>query len=194
MLEGCMVQATEPRYSPEEYLELETKAEFRSEYIDGEIIPMTGATSNHNRISRNVCAALHLGIEDQEYEAFGTDLRVWLPKRKIFTYPDVIVVKGGLEYLEERRDTITNPLVIVEVLSDSTKNYDRGEKFAFYRTLESFQEYILIDQYEIHVEQFSKTGKRQWTLEDYEDENDTLIFASIPFQMSLSAIYKKVEF
>lgn len=188
-----MVQAQERRYSPEEYLELETEAEARSEYLDGKIIPMTGGTPNHNRIAGNVYAALNFGLE-QPYEAFFTNIRLWLPQRKIFTYPDVMVVKGSLEYLEKRKDTITNPLVIVEVLSDSTKNYDRGEKFEFYRTVESFQEYILIDQYKIHVEQFSKTGTRKWSLEEYEDENDTLAFTSIPFQMSLSAIYKKVEF
>ncbi|WNZ43965.1 Uma2 family endonuclease [Leptolyngbya boryana CZ1] len=189
-----MVQAQERRYSPEEYLELETEAEARSEYLDGKIIPMTGGTPNHNRIAKNVSQAVDSAIGDQDYESFMTDLRLWIPKQRIFTYPDVMVVKGSLEYLEKRKDTITNPVVIVEVLSDSTKNYDRGEKFEFYRTVESFQEYILIDQYKIHVEQFSKTGNRKWQLEEYEDENDTLAFASIPFQMSLAAIYKKVEF
>ncbi|MCU0547909.1 MAG: Uma2 family endonuclease [Leptolyngbya sp. Prado105] len=189
-----MVQAQDRRYSPQEYLELETQSEFRSDYIDGEIIPMTGGTPNHNRIAGNIYATLNLALEDQDYEAFVTDLRLWIPKKKIFTYPDVMVVQGEVKLLEGRVDTVTNPVVIVEVLSESIQNYDRDGKFRSYRTLESFQEYILIDQSEIHVEQFSKTGKRKWLLSEYEDENDTLVFSSIPFQMPISAIYKKVKF
>jgi Uma2 family endonuclease len=189
------MQAQDTRYySPEEYLELETASELRHEYIDGEIVPMTGGSANHNRILRNLTSALDVAFEDQDYEVFVTDLRLWIPKKKLFTYPDVMVVAGELEFLENRTDTITNSRVIIEVLSDSTKNYDRGEKFEFYRTLESLQEYVLIDQYKVHVEQFSKTSKNQWLLTEFEDINNMLSFSSVPFQIALSAIYRKVKF
>jgi Uma2 family endonuclease len=189
------MQAQETRYySPEEYLDLETASELRHEYIDGEIIPMTGGSANHNRILRHLTPQLDVAFEDQDYEVFVTDLRLWIPKKKLFTYPDVMVVADELEFLENRTDTITNPRVIIEALSDSTKNYDRGEKFEFYRTLESVQEYILIDQYKIHVEQFSKTSKNQWLLTEFDDVNHTLSFESVLFQIALSTIYRKVKF
>lgn len=189
------MQAQETRYySPEEYLELEVASEIRHEYFDGEIIPMTGGSANHNRIVRNLTSALDVALEDQDYEVFVADLRVWIPSKKLFTYPDLMVVAGDLEFLENRTDTIVNPRLIVEVLSDSTKGYDRGEKFESYRTLASFQEYVLIDQYKTHVEHFSKTANKQWSFTEFDELNDTLAFATVPFQIALSAIYRKVSF
>ncbi|XHX76736.1 MAG: Uma2 family endonuclease [Stenomitos frigidus ULC029] len=181
-------------YSPEAYLELEEQAEFRSEYYDGQIFPMASGTPNHNRIAGNIYAALNLAFTDQDYDAFMSDLRLWIPRKSLYTYPDVMVVKGELAFAEGRKDTITNPVAIVEVLSDSTKNYDRGEKFEFYRTLFSFQEYLLIDQNKIHVEHCLKTTDNKWLLAEYEDIDTALSFTSIPFQISLAAIYKKVMF
>ena len=105
-----------------------------------------------------------------------------------------MVVAGELAFVEGRKDTIVNPVAIVEVLSESTKNYDRGEKFEFYRTLFSFREYVLVDQYKIHVEHCIKTTDNKWLLSEYEDVDTVLNFASIPFQTSLAAIYKKVLF
>lgn len=187
-------------YSPEAYLELEAAAEFRSEYHNGQIFPMAGGTPNHNRIAGNIYAALNLAFTDQDYDAFMSDLRLWIPRKGLYTYPDVMVVAGELAFAEGRKDTITNPVAIVEVLSDSTKNYDspsetlceRGEKFEFYRTLFSFREYLLIDQSKIHVEHCIKTTDNTWLLAEYDDSETTLSFASIPFQISLTSIYKKV--
>jgi len=181
-------------YSPTEYLELEVISEYRHEYIDGQIIPMTGGTPNHNQIAGNFYAALNFALKRQPYRVFVTDQRLWIPKKKIHTYPDVMVVAGSLEFSEGRKDTITNPLIIAEVLSKSTRNYDIDEKFAAYRTIPSFQEYVLIDQYTNHVEQYSKTDEKKWIFSEHEDEDNILILSSIEFQISLSDIYDKVEF
>lgn len=158
-----MIISEEQRhYSSEEYLELEVNSEERHEYIDGQIIPMTGGTPNHNQIAGNFYAALNFVLKRQPYRIFVTDQRLWIPNKQIHTYPDVMVVNSPLEFLEGRKDTITNPLMIAEVLSKSTKAYDRDEKFAAYRTIPSFIEYILIDQYTMHVEQYCKTDNNKW--------------------------------
>ncbi|MEH2460803.1 Uma2 family endonuclease [Nostoc sp.] len=181
-------------YSPTEYLELEVISEYRHEYIDGQIIPMTGGTPNHNQIALNLSAALNFALKRQPYRVFIADQRLWIPKKRIHTYPDVMVVAGSLEFSEGRTDTITNPLVICEVLSKSTRSYDRDEKFAAYRTIPSFQEYILIDQYKNHLEQYSKTDEKKWIFSEYEEENSILILSSLQFQIPLSDIYDKVDF
>jgi Uma2 family endonuclease len=189
------MQLQEQRYySLQEYLELEVTLENRNEYIDGQIIPMTGGTPNHNKITGNFYAALNFALKRQPYQVFVTDQRLWIPQKRIHTYPDVMVVAGDLEFSEGRKDTITNPLMIAEVLSKSTRNYDIDEKFAAYRTIDSFQEYVLIDQYKIHVEQYSKTDNKKWIFSENEDENSILSLASLEFQISLSDIYDKVDF
>ena len=190
-----MMIATEQRYySHEEYLELEVNSQERHEYIDGQIIPMTGGTPNHNQIALNLSGALNFALKRQPYRVFVTDQRLWIPKKRIHTYPDVMVVQGQLEFQAGRRDTIENPLMIAEVLSKSTKSYDRDEKFAAYRTIPSFREYLLIDQYTLHVEQYSKTDNNRWIFTEYEDEDGTISLASVPFEIVLADIYDKVDF
>ncbi|MBE9247817.1 Uma2 family endonuclease [Dolichospermum sp. LEGE 00240] len=181
-------------YSPEEYLEFEVNSELRHEYIDGLIIPMTGGTPNHNKIAGNLYVAIHFALKRQPYEVYYTDQRLWIPKQRIHTYPDVMVVQTPLAFAEGRNDTIINPVMIAEVLSKSTKGYDRDEKFAAYRAIASFQEYILIDQYTIHVEQYVKTDNRKWMFLEYEDINDTLNLTSVSCQISLADIYEKIDF
>ncbi len=181
-------------YSPAEYLALEVVSENRNEYIDGQIIPMTGGTPNHNQIALNLSGGLNFALKRQPYRVFVTDQRLWIPQKRIHTYPDVMVVAGSLEFSEGRKDTITNPLMIAEVLSKSTRSYDIDEKFAAYRTIPSFQEYVLIDQYTIHVEQYFKTEDKKWIFCEYDDENSLLALASVQFQISLSDIYDKVDF
>ncbi|NDJ25247.1 Uma2 family endonuclease [Nostoc sp. B(2019)] len=190
-----MMQLQEQRYySPEEYLELEVNSEERHEYIDGQIILMTGGTPNHNQIAGNFYTALNFALKRQPYQVFITDQRLSIPNRRIHTYPDVMVVKTPLEYQEGRRDTLINPIFIAEVLSKSTKSYDRDEKFAAYRTIPSFQEYILIDQYTMHVEQYFKTDNNKWIFSEFEDGEVTLNLASVPCQILLADIYDKVDF
>lgn len=181
-------------YSIEEYLEIEVKSEERHEYIDGQIIPMTGGTPNHNQIALNLSGTLNFALKRQPLRVFVTDQRLWIPQKRINTYPDVMVVAGELEFQEGRKDTLTNPIMISEVLSKSTKSYDRDEKFAAYRTIPSFQEYLLIDQYTMHVEQYSKTDNNRWIFTEYEDADVTISLASITFEISLADIYDKVDF
>ena len=189
------IQATEKRlYSPEEYLELEEAAEYKSEYRDGEIIAMTGGTTNHNRIALNMSIALCLAFKGQKYDVFMGDVRLWILKRRFYTYPDVMVICGQPEYYSDRRDTITNPQVIVEVLSKSTKAYDRSGKFDAYKTIPSFQEYILIDQSKIQIEQYFKTANKRWSYREYDEEDTALAFNSFELEVPISDIYEKVNF
>ncbi len=189
------MQTKEKRdYSPEEYLEIQTAAESKSEYRDGLIIPIAGGTPNHNRIAGNFYAALNFALKGQAYDVFIGDMRLWIPQVRLYTYPDVMVVSGQLQFAEGRRDTITNPLIIAEVLSESTANYDRGEKFRLYRTIPTLLEYVLLSQAEMHVEQFAKTADNKWLLSEYDGKNTILTLNSIQVQVSLTDIYDKVEF
>jgi Uma2 family endonuclease len=190
-----IAQVQEKRtYSPEEYLELEIRCETRNEYIDGEIIPMSGATPNHNRITGNFFAALNFELKRQPYEVFVADQRLWIPRKRIYTYPDVVVVQGALELQEGRTDTITNALLIAEVLSKSTSDYDRTDKFAAYRTIPGFQEYVLIDQYGFRIEHYVKTEPRKWIFQEYDESDTVLRLASISFEIALADLYEKVVF
>jgi Uma2 family endonuclease len=188
------VQLKRKTHTPEVYLALEEKAEFRSEYHDGEIVAMTGGTPNHNKIAGNLYAPLNFAFRGKPHQIFMSDLRLWVPAYRRFTYPDIMVVEGELELLEGRRDTITNPVLITEVLSDSTEAYDRGEKFRIYRSLASFREYLLISQNAMRVERFVKNAQGQWLLVDYEGADATLELSAVPFEAKLSDIYDKVTF
>jgi Uma2 family endonuclease len=152
-------------YTADEYLDLEVESETRNEYRNGEIVPMTGGTPEHNEIASILNAALRFSLKGQPFSIFVADQRLWIPDANLHTYPDVMVANRPLQLEENRKDTITNPIMIAEVLSKSTKNYDRDEKFAAYRTIATFQEYLLIDQYTIHVEQYFKTGSNQWSFQ-----------------------------
>ncbi|MEJ1936451.1 Uma2 family endonuclease, partial [Nostoc sp. NIES-2111] len=130
-----MQVATQKRfYTPEEYLELEEKAEFKSEYCDGEIIPMTGGTTNHNKIAGNFYAYLKYALRRQKYEIYIADVRLWIPRYRQYTYPDVMLIQGEPVYTGTNTTTVMNPSLIVEVLSKSTKDYDQGDKFLYYRS------------------------------------------------------------
>ena len=186
---------TEQHYfTEEEYLAQEETAEDKSEYLDGEIIPMTGGSTNHNQIAGNLYIALSLALKKQNYRIFIGDVRLWVPKVRLYTYPDVMVILGEPEYHNNRTDMITNPQVIVEVLSKSTKNYDRSDKFTFYKTIPSFREYILIDQTKIKVEQYSKTENKRWLYSEYDEEDTALVFNCFEVEVPLSDVYEQVNF
>ena len=182
------------RYTPEEYLALEDAAETRSEYRNGEIIPMTGGTTNHNRISLNLAGSINLAFAQADYEVFMADVKLWIPDEQVCTYPDVMVVAGAVDYHNRRNDIILNPRVIIEVLSKSTEDYDRLGKFALYRTIPSFQEYVLVNQTRIQVEHYTKQAAKRWLLEDLDIEDAQVRFASIPFAISLEELYGRVQF
>jgi Uma2 family endonuclease len=132
---GMVAQIEKRLYTAEEYLELEIAAETRSEYHDGEIIPMTGGLPNHNDIAGNLYVLLKLALRHQNYRVFLADQRLWIPEARLYTYPDVMVLSKPIELQTGRKDTVMNPGFIAEVLSKSTQNYDRGEKFVAYRSL-----------------------------------------------------------
>jgi Uma2 family endonuclease len=181
-------------YTPEEYLALEEAAKYKSEYHDGQIIPMTGGTTNHNRIALSMSIALSLGLKGKEYDIFIGDVRLWIPAARFYTYPDVMVISGKPKYYENRQDTVTNPQVIVEVLSQSTRNYDRGDKFDYYKTIPTFQEYILIDQSQIKITQYVKTEAKRWSYREYDQEDTALSFNVFEMEVPLVDIYEKVDF
>jgi Uma2 family endonuclease len=190
-----MIAEIEKRhYTIEEYLELELVSETRSEYRDGEIIPMTGGTPEHNRINGNLYIALSLSLKRKPYEAFHVDQRLWIPNRNLYTYPDVMVTEKPLQLQTGRTDTVINPCFIAEVLSKSTQNYDRSEKFVAYRTINTFQEYLLVDQYNIHVEHYVKTAANQWILSEYADPTIVLTFSAFEFQIQIADLYENIEF
>ncbi|PSF37063.1 hypothetical protein C7H19_11515 [Aphanothece hegewaldii CCALA 016] len=186
---------TEKRYyTPEEYLELEETTEYKNEYLDGEIIPIVGDTTNHNKICLNFCRNFPLNINSQNYDIYMAGVRLWLSEYRFYTYPDVMVIKDNPIYHGKGKSTITNPQIIVEVLSKSTQGYDRGDKFRYYRSLPSFQEYILINQYSYTVEQYLKQSQEQWSIHFYEGENAVLQLASLDWQISLHDLYQRVDF
>jgi len=184
---------TSRTYSPEEYLALEIASETRNEYIHGEIVPMAGGMPNHNQIALNLAGNLNFLLRRQPYRVFISDQRLWIAQPGISTYPDVMVVQGDLIYQEGCEDTITNPVLIIEVLSKSTGNYDQGEKFTFYRTIPTFQEYVLVDQYRHHVQQYTKTGAKKWDFQEYDSLADEVRFASLSLAIALTDIYDKVD-
>jgi Uma2 family endonuclease len=186
---------TQKRYfTPEEYLELEEKAEYKSEYRDGEIVQMTGGTTNHNKISGNFYAYLKFGLKGRNYDVYIGDVRLWIPRYRQHTYPDVMVIQGQPVYTGTNTTTVMNPTLIAEVLSKSTKNYDQGDKFLYYRSIPEFKEYILIDQYQHHVMQYVKTAEGQWSFTELEGEAANLSLQTVDFQIGLSELYEQVNF
>ncbi|KRH97640.1 Uma2 family endonuclease [Cylindrospermopsis sp. CR12] len=179
--------------TPEEYLSLEEKAEYKHEYRNGEIVAMVGGTTNHNEIVTNLCTTLKVALKGQHYRVFIGDVRLWIPRYNQYTYPDVMVISGDPVYYQGKT-TITNPLLIIEVLSQSTQDYDRGTKFTHYRSIPELQEYILVDQYSVNIEQFTKTSQGQWLLTEYEKGAETFSMQSLKLQLKITDIYEQVEF
>ena len=188
------VQIEKRYYTPEEYCRLEETAEYKNEYLDGEITPMVGATTNHNLIALNFCRNFPANINNQDYWVLMSDVRLWMPSYRFYTYPDVMVIKDKPLYEGKGTNTVTNALIIVELLSKSTRDYDRTDKFKFYRSIPEFKEYILIDQYRYYVEQFYQQNNGEWLFKASESDKDALRFHSVDFQMSLQDIYQRIDF
>jgi Uma2 family endonuclease len=187
-------QTKERIYTPEEYLELEIASETRSEYRNGEIVPMTGGTPNHNDLASNLLVSIKTALKGKPYRVFIADQRLWIPAANLHTYPDIMVVPKPIELQTGRKDTVTNPCFIAEVLSKSTQNYDRSEKFVAYRTIPSFGEYLLISQYSVLVEHHVKTAPDRWLLSEYTDPNTVLTLSSFDLQLSIADLYENIEF
>ena len=179
-------------YTAEEYLALEVDSDVRHEYRSGEVIPMTGGTPEHNKITSALNALLWFALRGQPYSLFITDQRLWIPAVNLYTYPDGMLIADPVELKPGRKDTVINPLLLAEVLSESTERYDRGNKFEAYRTLPSFQEYLLIDQSRPHVEQYAKQSERQWLFTEHSGLDARVNLVSVPVELALKDLYEGV--
>ncbi|MFY9825215.1 MAG: Uma2 family endonuclease [Thermoanaerobaculia bacterium] len=187
--------ASEPhrRLSIPEYLVLERRSEERHEYLDGEMFAMSGASRRHNRIVLNIGKGLDSALEDRGCEVFVSEMRVLTPDNKFFTYPDVVAVCGEPQFADAEVDTLLNPDVIIEVLSPSTEDYDRGPKFAHYRSIPSLREYVMVAQDRVQVEHYLRQPNDDWLpLADLDDLGQTLELRSVGCSLSLAAIYRRV--
>jgi len=183
----------EKKISLEEYFETEQRAEFKSEYYHGEIFAMTGASIAHNLIVSNIITALNNALSDSPCFVFPGDIKVQVDPALHYTYPDVSVVCSDIEFAENRKDTIVNPVVIFEVLSQPARDYDRGSKFKEYRKIKSLKDYVLVDQYSIFIEHFYKNESGFWILNEFEHVNDSLNICSLNIDICLSKIYNKIN-
>lgn len=182
-----------PFLTPEQYLEIERAAEFRSEYLDGEMFAMSGATARHNIVVNNLGRALYPQLK-RRCQYFTTDLRLLVPATGLYTYPDLMVICGKIEYSGDRLDIVTNPGFIAEILSKSTADYDRGRKFVHYRSIAGLADYMIAAQDSIHVEHWSRQPDGSWVLREFSSLADIVRIASINAEVSLAAIYEDIEF
>lgn len=189
-----MASHPKTRYTPEEYLALERSCETKHEYFNGEICAMGGASKEHVLLVTNLVGELYSQLKAGPCKLYSADLRVKVAPTGLYTYPDVVVVCEPPEFSDEQKDTLLNPVLIIEVLSDSTKDYDRGGKSEQYRTIESFVEYLLIAQDRPHVEHYVRQLDRSWLLYETNSLDDTIQLKSVPCSLSLSEIYDKIDF
>jgi len=177
--------------APEEYLDFERSSEQRHEYADGEIFAMAGGTREHNLVAGNLFAELRLALLERPCEVYSSDMRLKIAATGRYVYPDVAVVCGRPAFEDEKRDTLLNPTIIVEVLSSSTEAYDRGDKFAQYQTLPSFQEYVLASQKEPRIEHFRRLQDGTWLLRILRS-GDRLVLESVGCEIAVDRAYLKV--
>jgi len=187
-----MAVQAEQHISMEEYLAAERQAETKSEYWDGLVVAMSGASRAHNLIVVNIASELRMQLKGRDCEVYAGDMRLRIPSTNFYTYPDVIVVCGDPEFEDSEMDTLLNPTLIVEVLSKSTEDYDRGRKSAYYRSLGSLSEYLLVPQDQRPVEQYQRQASDRWMLTQINDRQSALHLSSIECELSLQEVYDKV--
>lgn len=188
-----MTTRAERKLTPEEYLALDREADHKSEFLDGEMFAMAGASPRHVLIVSNIVGALSAALRGQPCVVFSTDLRLKVSPTGLFTYPDVMVACGELRFADERNDTLLNPCLVVEVLSKSTRDYDRGEKFAHYRSLRSVEDYLLVSQDGFHVELYSRQPDDRWLFSELDLLEGAVDLKSVGCSLGLEEIYAKIE-
>jgi Uma2 family endonuclease len=178
-------------YSEEDYLRLEEKAAYKSEYFRGEIFMMAGGTPNHNRIKENLSIEIGVTLKKRKsFRSYSSDQRIHIPENSLYTYPDVVVVCGSNQYADKDKNTITNPTIIIEVVSQGSGAYDRGDKFRLYRDIDSLQEYVLVNSLHVGIEVYRRTEDNHWLLaEDAYKLTDSVTIASIEATLLLSDLY-----
>ncbi len=184
------------RYTVEEYFEMERTSEQKHAFINGKIIPMAGASISHVRISTNITSQLYAALESNPaFEVMNSDTKIYLPSLQIFHYPDALVIAGKPEFASVENGAILNPILIIEVLSDSTGRYDRFDKFSHYKTLPSFREYVLIHQDRPQIDSFLRQAEPDlWRTAEVSGMDSEINFQSIGVKLALSKIYRKVSF
>ena len=173
-----------------EYLEMENVAVEKSEYYQGEIFAMSGAKFTHNIISRNILVQLANKLKGKSCQPFNSDFRVHIEKNSLFTYPDISVVCDQVKTLNDDEMNLLNPSILIEVLSQSTKSYDRGDKFKLYRDIPSLKEYILVDSLSINIERFCLGQNRRWQLEEYKNLAETLVISTLNLSIPIVEVYE----
>jgi Uma2 family endonuclease len=178
--------------TPKEYLAIERAAEYKNEYVNGEIFAMTGASRKHNLISGNIYGELREQLKGRPCEVYPGEMRVKAPAARSYVYPDVVVVCGEPQFEDDYLDTLLNPTVVVEVLSKSTESYNRVDKTAYYRTIESLTEYLLVAQEEYRVEQYLKQADGRWLLSDVRSLENVIALEGIGCSLALRDIYDRI--
>jgi len=188
--------STEPvrRLTETEYLSVERAAEFKSEFFDGEMFAMAGGTPQHSRIATNLAREFGNRLERSQCVPYNSDLRIKVEPTGLFTYPDLSVICGPLQFAAGTEDTMVNPTVLVEVLSDSTEAYDRGKKFEHYRQIPALKEYLVVSQKEPRIEQFVRQADGRWLLNEATGLKATLAIPSLGISLSLAEVFAKVDF
>jgi Uma2 family endonuclease len=182
------------RYSISEYLEMEEKSIEKNEFYNGKIVEMPGGTANHSLISTNITTALGIALYDTNFLVLNSDVKIHIPSIRHFVYPDAIVIAEVIEYYENRRDIIVNPLLVVEVLSSSTEDYDKNQKFMKYRFISSFKEYVLVSQDDYSVSTFFRKEPNLWQETNINGLSQSIDLQSLKISIPLSRIYKGVLF
>jgi len=180
--------------SQEEYLERERAATEKHEYYEGEIYAMSGASLKHNRVFTNLFTDIGYRLKGKNCLPYGSDLRIHIPKNTLYTYPDISIICGEPKLTDDKFDTATNPSVIIELLSQSTRNYDRLEKFSLYRDIDTLQEYILVDTQKIHIEKYIRNADNTWQLTDYNSMEGTLMISTVNISISVEEVYQGLSF
>ncbi len=188
-----MTAQPKQKYSPEEYLELERAAEYKSEYYQGEIFAMAGAGLNHNQITENLSINIGSYLKGKPCRSFSSDMRTHIPANGLYTYPDFLVVCGKTNFLDEQKDTLLNPKIIIEVLSKNTRSYDRGDKFEMYRSIPTLEEYVLIDSNRIKIEMWRKQNGTWFLALETEDLKSGIELSAIGLILSIRDIYDQTE-
>lgn len=189
-----MSALSKPHHTPEQYLEMDRKADHRSEYVSGEILAMARASREHNRITINIGSALITQTRGGSCEPFTTDLRVKGRTTSAFLFPDVVVGCGTLKFEDASLDILLNPVVLMEVLSPTTESNDRGWKFAHYRQMATLTDYVMLSQYQPLVEHYTRNSDNQWVLTELRGLSSVLRLPSIGCELPLAVIYERVEF
>ena len=176
----------------EEYLRAEREALNKHEYYRGQIFAMSGASLPHNIIFKNTFLNLGIKLKGKKCQPFGSDLRIHIPENSLYTYPDISIICGKPETTDDTKDTITNPSVIIEILSKSTRDYDKGQKFTLYRDITTLKEYILIDSETVSVETLTRNNDRSWTFREYRSLGDSFDIETIGESFAVSELYFEV--